>query len=191
MTPDYAAILAAIQHDPRYQDNLGWGESRPGHPEGTVQAHIQELERNLDALQDQLTTEEIGRVRLLIHTHDTFKPHASRGVPISHVHSHASLARAFLSEFIADEDLLAMVQLHDEPYALWRQAGGGTKKPNWVRLAALLQAIRDWDTFLAFLIVDNCTPGKDREPLAWFFQQIDGRIMSRITAACLSTVGSR
>ena len=62
-----------------------------------------------------------AKLRILIHTHDTFKADAKRGVAIWHPQSHASLARAFLGEFCDDEDLLAMVQLHDEPYALFLQ----------------------------------------------------------------------
>ena len=36
---DYQAVFGSIVRDPRYQKNLDWGESRPGHPEGTVRAH--------------------------------------------------------------------------------------------------------------------------------------------------------
>jgi hypothetical protein len=44
---DYPQIFAAVIADPEYQKNLDWGQSRPGHPEGTVRAHIAELEQNL------------------------------------------------------------------------------------------------------------------------------------------------
>ena len=71
---DYAAILDAIRADPRYRKNLDWGEPREGHPEGTIRAHIEELERNLDRLRPKLSDEQVGALRLLIHTHDTFKP---------------------------------------------------------------------------------------------------------------------
>lgn len=182
MTPDYAALLAAIQRDPRYQKHLSWGQPRPGHPEGTVQAHIEELERNLDLLAPKLTAEQVGRVRLLIHTHDTFKAEAARGVAIRDPRSHASRARAFLAEFIAD-DLLAMVHLHDEPFALWRQARGQLGGIKGKRFDALLAAIAEWNTFLAFLIVDNCTAGKGREPLRWFLPLVAGRVQSRFSVA--------
>ncbi|MEZ6147211.1 MAG: hypothetical protein R3B91_17675 [Planctomycetaceae bacterium] len=35
------------------------------------------------------------------------------------------------------------------------------------RLRSLIERI-DWNLFLAFLIIDNCTAGKSREPLRWF-----------------------
>jgi hypothetical protein len=49
------------------------------------------------------------------------------------------------------------------------------------RLTALLNAIRDWNLFLAFNIVDSCTEGKDREPLRWLFQQVAGKVESQFT----------
>jgi hypothetical protein len=45
----------------------------------------------------------------------------------------------------------------------------------------LLAAISDWDLFLAFLIIDGCTRGKNREPLIWFFKLIVGRVDSIVT----------
>ncbi len=170
--------LEAICNDERYQRNVEWGEPRPGHPEGSVRAHIEELEANLAALAPKLRPEETGKLRLLIHTHDTFKAEANEGVPITDPASHASLARRFLAEFCADPDLLDAVQFHDEPFALWRQAQA-KGKCNPERFAALLERIRDWDLFLAFLIIDGCTAGKSREPLCWFFHELESRVVTR------------
>jgi hypothetical protein len=181
---DYKQIFEAITRDPRYQRNLDWGEARPGHPEGTVRAHIGELERNLDALRHKLSERDYWRLRVLIHTHDTFKGEAQTGVPIRAPASHASLARAFLADFCADRDILTMVQYHDEPFALWRQVASKGKF-NQERLTALLAGIRDWNLFLAFNIIDGCTEGKAREPLRWFFEQVAGKGESKITVADL------
>ena len=74
-----------------------------------------------------------------------------------------------------------MAQLHDEPYALWRQERHF--KLNHARLDALFARLRDWDLFLAFLIVDGCTTGKGREPLHWFFGQAAQRVESHVTSA--------
>src|SRR5262245_52662707 len=177
---DYKKILNAITSDPRYQRNLDWGGARPGHPEGTIRAHIAEVDRNLDNLRDKLSETDYWRLRVLIHTHDTFKGEAQRGVPISALRSHASLARAFLADFCDDADMLAMVQYHDEPFALWRQFASKGKF-NQERLTTLLTNIRDWNLFLAFNIVDGCTEGKDRDPLRWLFQQLAGRVKSKFT----------
>ena len=52
---DYEALLQVVIVDPRYQERLDWGEPRAGHPEGTIRAHIGDLERNLDALRPRLS----------------------------------------------------------------------------------------------------------------------------------------
>jgi hypothetical protein len=161
---DYKEIFDTMTRDSRYRRNLDWGEVRPGHPEGTIRAHIAELERNLEQLRAKLSETDYWPLKLLIHTHDTFKGEARRGAPIAAPDSHASLARAFLAEFCDDADMLAMVQYHDEPFALWRQFKLKGRL-NEERLAALLSSIRDWNLFLAFNIVDGCTQGKQRDSL--------------------------
>lgn len=172
--------MNAVMADPRYQKNLDFGEARPGHPEGTVRAHIAEIESNLASLQPRLSDTEYWQLKLLIHTHDSFKADAERGVAITHPKSHASLARQFLAEFCDDEDLLAMIQYHDEPFALWRQVEAKGQY-NQERLATLLNNIRDWNVFLAFNIIDGCTEGKNREPLKWLFAEVSGKVESKFT----------
>ncbi len=178
----YRAALARLVADKRYLKNVQWGEPRAGHPEGPIHAHIAELERNATVVDAHLSETDRWRLQLLIHSHDTFKPDAA-DVRISDPRSHASLARVFLAEFCPDDaGLLDIVQFHDEPYALWRQEQHG--RLNRARLDALFAVIRNWDLFLAFLIVDGCTPGKSREPLRWFFELAAGRgISSVVTAA--------
>lgn len=179
---DYRTIFEAIVADPRYQANLDWGMARPGHPEGTVRAHIGEIERNLEGLRGKLSVADYWKLKILTHTHDSFKRDAAGGVPITHPKSHASLARAFLAEFCQDDDLLAMVQLHDEPFALWRQVElRGDCNPE--RLESLLRNIKNWNLFLAFNIIDGCTEGKSREPLQWLFAAVEGQVESSFTAA--------
>jgi hypothetical protein len=179
---DYVQIFRAITNDPRYLRNLDWGEARSGHPEGTIRAHIAEVDRNLELLRHKLSETDYWRLRVLIHTHDTFKVEAQPGVAITAPNSHASLARAFLAGFCVEADMLAMVQYHDEPYALWRQVASKGKF-NQERLVALFAEIRDWNLFLAFSIVDGCTGGKGREPLRWLFEQVADKVESRFTAA--------
>src|SRR5262245_30897123 len=179
---NYRDAFAAITADPRYLANLDWGESRPGHPEGTVRAHIAEIEPNLEALKRKLSEEECWKLKLLIHTHDTVKAESEPGAPITDPKSHASLARAFLATYCNNADLLAMVQYHDEPFELYRQFESKGKYSQ-ERFNALLKAIRDWNVFLAFNIVDGCTAGKSREPLQWLFREVAGKVVSTFTIA--------
>ena len=178
----YHAAFGRMTADARYQRNIHWGEPRSGHPEGSIAAHISDLERNAAVLDAHLSGGDRWRLRLLIHSHDTFKSEAE-DVKISHPRSHASLARAFLAEFCPDDaPLLDIVQFHDEPYALWRQEQHA--RLNHARMDALFALIRDWDLFLAFLVVDGCTEGKNRDPLHWFFGQAAAHgVRSQITAA--------
>ena len=179
---DYQTIFDQIVADERYRANIDWGAPRQGHPEGSVRAHIAEIEINLVALQSRFSDVDYWKLKLLIHTHDSFKAESEKGVPISHPKSHASLARQFLQEYCEDHDLLAMVQYHDEPFALWRQQQFKGHY-NQQRFALLLQNINDWNLFLAFNIIDGCTKGKSRDPLHWLFGEIDGIVDSGITAA--------
>ena len=168
-------LLDCITADERYLANLDWGEPRAGHPEGTIRSHIRELEQNLHGLRSRLTAAEVDHLMVLIHVHDTFKPDAAAGVPISHPRSHASLAREFLAEFTSDPLLLAAVQFHDEPFALWnqfRQRGFCSDQ----RLSGLLTVISDWQFFGAFLLIDGCTAGKSSAPLEWFFPLVADRV---------------
>jgi hypothetical protein len=119
----------------RYASNVDWDESRPRHPEGTVRAHIAEIEPNLERLPPKLNDEDYWKLKLLIHTHDSFKAESQAGVPISDPKSHASLARAFLAGHCEDADLLAMVQYHDEPFAIYRQCESKGKSSRSFRVA--------------------------------------------------------
>ena len=168
---NYEKLFNTIIEDPRYQSNLDWGKPRRGHPEGTVRAHIIELEENLYRLRAHLSEEAYWKLKVLIHVHDSFKKDASKGVAIEDPRSHASLARRFLEEYRKDGDLLLMVQYHDEPFALYRQQ---TLKGrfNRSRLSKLRNSIQDWKLFLRFLLVDGYTPGKSLEPLTWSVENL-------------------
>jgi hypothetical protein len=55
---NYQKAFEAVVTDQRYLANLDWGKPREGHSEGTVRAHIREIERNLEALRSRLTEDE-------------------------------------------------------------------------------------------------------------------------------------
>jgi hypothetical protein len=172
-------IFERIISDARYQNNLDWGKPRAGHPEGTVRAHIAELERNLAKVRPVVSKECYWKLKVLIHTHDTFKGESTPGTAITDPRSHSSIARQFLSEYCDDQELLNMVQYHDEGYALWQQFSKRGKY-NQDRFAQLLTAIKDWNLFLWFNIIDSCTEGKNREPIVWFIEEVNQRIETSI-----------
>jgi len=175
-----------ILADPRYLKNIEYGEPRPGHPEGKVRFHIMELEGNLEKLQPRLSPDEYWKLKFLVHVHDTFKAEAQPDAAIAHPRSHASLARAFAAEFTQDTDLLNMLQFHDEGYALWQQF---THRGDYdrERFRGLLDTIRDWDLFLAFMIIDGCTAGKDRAKLAWFMREVRPHVATSVDETWILT----
>lgn len=175
---DYGKILAEIQANERYKSNILWGKPRKGHPEGTILAHIQELEANLLRLSSRLQLLEIEKLRLAIHVHDTFKGEAKEGVPIENPESHASLAREFLAGYCDDPGLLHLIQYHDEPYALYQQfhRRGQCDQNRWTKF---IDTVEDWDLLTAFLLIDNCTAGKGRNSLLWFFEAIEDLVQAR------------
>jgi hypothetical protein len=56
-------------------------------------------------------------------------------------------------------------------YALWQQFER-TGSYDVQRFERLLEAIRDWDLFLMFLILDGSTAGKERSKLVWFVCEV-------------------
>jgi hypothetical protein len=165
-------VLEKILGDSRYQRNIEYGEPRSGHPEGKIKLHIAELEENLENFRSKgISEEQYWKLKFLIHVHDTFKAEATANSPILNPNSHASLAKAFASQFTTDEDLLNMIQLHDVNYALWLQFDR-TGSYDLQRFNDLLDTIQDWELFLMFLIIDGSTKGKERSKLIWFLQEV-------------------
>jgi hypothetical protein len=165
-------VLEKIIADPRYQQNIEYGEPRAGHPEGKIRFHIAELEENLEKLVPRgISAEHYWKLKLLIHVHDTFKADATPNSRILSPNSHASLARKFAAEFIDDEDLLNMIQFHDVNYALWLQFDRSGSY-DVQRFESLLETVQDWDLFLMFLIIDGSTKGKERSKLIWSIREV-------------------
>lgn len=169
---DLERIFDMVLADPRYETGVTYGKPRTGHAEGTVANHLEQLEANLGKMEPMLTGAEYIALRILIHVHDTFKYWAKRDSAILDPNSHASLARAFLAEFTHDEDLLNMVQYHDENFALWKQfetKGRYNKK----RFEKLIVLIPDMTLFLFFTILDGYTPSKEHERIRWFVDEVN------------------
>jgi hypothetical protein len=170
-TEYYTKLYNQIVDDPEHVARLKYGTPRPGHPEGTIEAHVGHLISNMVVLHlrcPELSPVDAERLMILAQVHDAFKGVSGVRVPIE---SPASLARAYLAKLTDDEDMLTTVQYHDEPQALFRrlEAKGQVDQ---ARLDRLIARIKDWDLFLAFLIMDSCTPGKSRDEVKWFFTVI-------------------
>jgi hypothetical protein len=171
----FQSIYEKIIADPLYQVNILYGKPRSGHSEGTVKAHIADLEANLAKLVEQglveADSEQYWQLKVLIHVHDSFKAESKRNCPILDPQSHASIARAYLAQYTKNFDMLQIVQFHDLNYALYQKRDSDGNFDEQRFLAAFL-VIRDLDLLLLFTIIDGCTPSKGRKTIRWFVDEV-------------------
>ena len=157
-----------ITADPEWQQGAVWGKVRRGHPEGPVVRHIAAVLDNLD--EQHLDPEGRRKLRPVALFHDTCKFAVDNSRPRTGSNHHARRARHLAERFVDDEDVLDIIELHDEAYNSWSQ---GRWRGQWdkaeQRAIRLLTRLRDRvDLYLAFYRADNNTEGKDQEPLRWF-----------------------
>jgi len=180
----YESALAAMIQDRRYVEGITWGQKRSGHPEGSIESHIRELNKNVEAIADSLDATQLAKLKIFVHTHDTFKGSARKGAKIMDPDSHASLARTFVEEFLGETELSSVIQHHDVLYSMWRSASRHGDV-NREQLAILVREIKDWDLFMTTKLVDNITEGKDLAPTIWAINLVtsDPRIPLSISPA--------
>ena len=156
--------------DPRLCAGLDWGAPRSGHPEGRVSDHVGAM---LAAIQsdDPLRSD----LRFLALTHDSFKAEVRPHEPWSPENDHAALARRFAERYTSDERLLTTLELHDEPYWLWRNDGAPEQA-----LRPLLERLPDPELFARFVELDAANEGKDLTFLWWFRRDL--AIIGRLPA---------
>lgn len=91
---------------------------------------------------------------------------------------HAMRARRFAERHTSDERLLATIEHHDRPYALWRKLRR-TGRLDEQRLTRMLERIPDHDLFVRFVELDGSTEGKNPEPVEWLRKELDRREAER------------
>ncbi|HWE80217.1 MAG TPA: HD domain-containing protein [Gaiellaceae bacterium] len=161
-------LEARVVGDPEWQRGASWGSPRPGHPEGTVSAHVEAVLANVD--EEPLDSTDRGRLRLVALIHDTFKDRVDREQPPTGENHHAMIARRFAERFIEDPELLDVIELHDEAYNAWVKGDRGGK---WDAAEARARRLLDRlgpsrDFYLRFYRADNRTGSKSDVPLEWF-----------------------
>lgn len=167
------ALETAVGADPELVRGLAWGEPRPGHPEGRVARHVADLLTQID-----LWAERGGRradLRFIALVHDSFKYREHDWLPHAGPNHHAARARRFAERHTADERLLAVIELHDRPYHLWRRARRLHTGRRSRAVARLLERLPDVDLFVRFVELDGSTEGKDPDPFRWFTAQVANR----------------
>lgn len=158
-----------IVTDAEFIEGVAYGKSRPGHPEGKVIYHIREVLDNIEKY-----SEMRENLRLIALIHDTFKYKVDQTKPKSGENHHAMIARRFAEKFIQiPQDVLDVIELHDEAYNAWQQGG---RKGNWYkaeeRATSLIKKLGTSDRiklYVAFYKCDNETGDKEQDNYEWFY----------------------
>jgi hypothetical protein len=166
--PPETSLERDLLGDRRLQAGLDWGTPRFGHPEGRVVEHVASM---LAAIPDDDPLR--GDLRFLALTHDSFKAEVNPNARWSRANDHAMRARRFAEGYTSDERLLTTLELHDEPYWLWRTADAPEQA-----LRPLLERLPDPELFARFVELDAANESKDLTFLWWFRRElaIAGRI---------------
>lgn len=156
-----------ILRDPQVAQGLVYGKPRWGHPEGAVGAHVAELWGIIDAVGDMLTPAETCDLRLLALLHDIGK-FAPKSPDTPH---HGVSGRRIAARYISDPLLLECIELHDDPYRLWKRERR-TGEDVWPALTRVFDRVRPrFGAFVLFCTIDGSTGDKDPAPRLWLHQQ--------------------
>jgi hypothetical protein len=162
----------AVSEAPELLAGLAWGKPREGHPEGSVGAHVRDLLEALD--REDLGEGARADLRFVSLVHDAFKYRVHEWLPKTGGNHHASRARRFAEDFTGDERLLATIELHDRPYALWRKMRRRGRLDE-KGFEEMMSHIPDPTLFLRFIELDGSTEGKKPEPIEWFRAELGRR----------------
>jgi hypothetical protein len=161
-----------LADDPVIQHGLGWGEPRSGHPEGSVEDHVADLLRTLDGwVEPEPRRTEL---RFLAIVHDALKYRVRGWLPKAGENHHATRARRLAERYTDDERLLAALELHDRPYAIWRRTRRGSARERRA-LDDLVKRVPDMPLFMRFVELDGSTEGKNPEPIDWLRGELAAR----------------
>jgi hypothetical protein len=165
-------LEAAALREPDLRRGLAWGRPRRSHPEGRVGNHVADLLGEIDKTGE--TGERRSQLRFVAIVHDSFKRDVRRWLPRTGENHHAMRARRFAERLTDDERLLATIELHDRPYAIWRKLRR-RRRPDERALEDLLARIPDHGLFLRFIEVDGASEAKKDKPIDWFREQLRER----------------
>ena len=161
-----------ISRDPELVEGLAWGQPREGHPEGSVGQHVADLLRTLESWEEPEPRR--SELRFIALVHDAQKNRVQAWRPKTGSNHHAARARRLAERFTGDERLLAAIEHHDRPYAIWRRMKR-TGKDQTRQLEEMLACIPDPGLFLRFVELDGSTEGKNPEPIRWLAAELERR----------------
>ena len=161
--------------DEEFRKGLFWGKPRFGHPEGMVVFHIKDVLENIQQL--PVDEEMREQLRMIAYAHDTFKYLEEKiGKGLDRSNHHSILARKFMENYIIDENVLDVIEYHDEAYYCWRlQHLYNRKEEGIARMNEMLESLKDnLQLFYLFFKCDTKTGDKIQAPLHWFENTVEG-----------------
>jgi hypothetical protein len=152
-----------------WMEGAFWGEPRSGHPEGKVIFHIREVLDNVD----RITNNQILRqqLRLVTIIHDNFKHLEETVRPRQDWNRHhAVFAMKFAQNFIEQQHILDIIELHDEAYYAWHHSRKMEMQSAAQRLNILFEKLgEDYkQLYYLFFKCDTFTGDKTPNPVRWF-----------------------
>ncbi len=173
LRPETELEYAIVNH-PDFSVGLFWGEPRYGHPEGKIIYHIREVLDNIDRLSLNDADRQVLRIIALVH--DTFKHKERKTIPRDWSKHHGIYARHFMEQFMEDEGILDVIELHDEAYYCWQlEKLKGNRAVANDRLSYLMSRIGDnLQLYYLFFKCDTRTGDKIQSPVKWFEKTVRG-----------------
>jgi hypothetical protein len=105
-------------------------------------------------------------LRLLALLHDSFKATVDPDAPWSPANDHAVAARRFAEQYISDERILSILEVHDAPYWLWKVRGTDNA------LRSVVCGTGAARLMVRFVELDASSEGKDVTLLWWFHRTL-------------------
>jgi hypothetical protein len=156
----------SIISDPEFRTGLDYGRPRRGHPEGEIIWHVEEVLENVNKYS---TPNNRKNLRLIALIHDTFKYKVNQNLPKSGENHHAMIARRFAERFHLPNEVLEIIELHDEAYNSWQLIRRKSEFYAIERAYELIDRLGDnIDLYLTFYQCDNETGNKESDNFQWF-----------------------
>lgn len=168
------ALEELLLQTPEFNQGLRWGTPRYGHPEGQVIFHIAEVLDNIERLTIGALEREILRLVAIVHDTLKFKEEELRLMNDDYIQHHGILARRFMERYTDNEQILRLIELHDEAYYIWKIKDEQRRQPLLEQLIHRLGD--DLQLFYAFFKCDTQTGDKTQEPISWFESAAKGMI---------------
>ena len=171
--PENGIEEAIISHDDVIL-GCNYGKKRPGHPEGKIIYHIKEVLENIEKFYPNDNDRE--ELRLIAILHDTFKHKVDRKKTRTGENHHGMLARRFAEKYPMKNNVLDIIQRHDDAFKAWQKGG---RHNNWYKAERsanqLIQGLLIegcLDLYVKFFHCDNATGDKEQENYNWFIDLI-------------------